>query len=115
MAEVKNLYLGVDHLVPTEDRILIKRLERKVESETGGGIIISSGRVMNDKGEFDDEVKGTQKEVNTYTAQVIEIGPKVKLVTKEHKVMISKFAGIEIEQGTEIYMIKEGDVIALVA
>lgn len=115
MADVKNLYLGVDHLTPTEDRILIKRLERKVEDVTGSGLIISSGRVMNDKGEFDDEVKGTQKEVNTYTAQVLAVGPKVKDVTEKHKIMISKFAGIEIEQGTDVYMIKEGDVIALVA
>lgn len=114
MADVRSLYLGVEYLVPTGDRILIKRLERKVEDTTGSGLIISSGRVMNDKGEFDEEVKGTQKEVNTYIAEVIEVGPLVVHVTTQNMIMVSKFAGIELEQGTNIYMIKEGDVIALV-
>jgi co-chaperonin GroES (HSP10) len=116
MADVKKLYLGVDFMTPTEDRILIKRLKKEVVSLTGGGLIVASGRKMNSKGEFiDEEVQGTAEEENTYYAEVIEVGPKVVTVTKEHKVMITRFAGIELTSGSNIYMIKEGDVIALVA
>ncbi len=115
MADIKKLYLGVDYLVPTEDRLLIKRLPREIESKTGSGIIVTTGKVMNDKGQFDEDVKGTQKEENTFYADVIEVGPKVSGVTVKNRIMITKFAGIEIIQGTELYMIKEGDVIALVA
>lgn len=114
MAEVKNLYLGVDHLVPTEDRLVIKRIKRPTEQVTGG-IIINTGRVMDEKGEFKDDIKGTQEEENTYYADVIAVGPKVKAVTIENRIMISKFAGIELMKGTDVFMIKEGDVMALVA
>jgi len=113
--EVKNLYLGVDYLVPTEDRILIKRLKKEVGSVTGSGLIISSGRVMNDKGEFDEAVEGTEKEENTYYADVLEVGPEVKGIKAGHKIMITKYAGVELVSGSNVFMIKEADAIAIVA
>ena len=115
MANVKHLYLGVDTLSPTGLYILIKRLPREIESISGTGIIVTSGRVMNDKGQFDEEAQGTAKEENTYYADVLEIGPEVKGISIGHRVMITKHAGMELIQGTNLFLIKQGDVLALVS
>lgn len=113
--DVKHLYLGVNTMEPTGVYILIKRLPREIESISGSGIIVTSGRVMNDKGQFDEEAQGTAKEENTYFADVLAIGPDVKGISPDHRVMITKHAGMELIQGTNIFLIKQGDVLALVA
>lgn len=86
-------------LKPLADRVIVKMLEK--EDTTKSGIIISGG--SQERQQF---------------ALVIEVGPgteKVKMeVIKGQKVIISKYAGTEIEYENENFIIvSQEDILAI--
>ena len=91
-------------LRPLNDRVVLKQLE--AEETTASGIILSSK----------DQEKPQE-------AEVIAVGPGAKVdgelvpvsVKVGEKVVYSKYAGMEVKQGDEKYIIvKDSDILAVV-
>ena len=91
-------------LIPLNDRVVLKQLE--AEETTASGIILSSK----------DQEKPQE-------AEVIAVGPGAKVdgellpvsVKVGEKVVYSKYAGMEVKQGDEKYIIvKDSDILAVV-
>ncbi len=92
-------------LIPLADRVVLKMTE--AEETTKGGIILT----------------GSAKE-KPQVAEVIEVGPGgvvdgkevVMTVKKGDKVITSKYSGTEIKiDGTEYIIVKQSDILAVVA
>lgn len=87
-------------LKPLEDRVLIKMYEN--EEKTKSGIILT----------------GNNKE-KSQIAKVIQVGPgneKVKIeVKKDDKVIINKYAGIQVEyDGQDLFIVNYNDILAII-
>ncbi len=80
-------------ITPTGNRVLVK-LNSAVDTLEGG--------IYVPKASQDKPQDGT----------VINVGPKVTMVTQGDRVLIPKFAGTEIERDT--YLLSEDDVLAIV-
>ncbi len=91
-------------LKPLGDRVVIKMIES--EETTKSGIILASNA----------------KE-KPQIAQVIEVGPgiteegkQIKMeVTKNDKVVVSKYSGTEVKyEGEDFIIVRQGDILAIV-
>ena len=91
-------------LKPLQDRVVIKMIES--EETTKSGIILASNA----------------KE-KPQIAQVIEVGPgiteegkQIKMeVTKNDKVVVSKYSGTEVKyEGEDFIIVRQGDILAIV-
>jgi len=85
-------------LQPVGERLLVKRVEKK-ENTTASGLVLPKEATMN----------------QTILGEVIEVGESVKDVAVGDTVLVSIFAGTDVEYGDEKYIIlKDYDVLALV-
>jgi chaperonin GroES len=91
-------------LRPLNDRVVLKQLE--AEETTAGGIILT-----------------TKEQEKPQEAEVIAVGPGSVVDGKNvpvsvkvgEKVVYSKYAGMEVKQGGETYIIvKDSDILAVV-
>jgi chaperonin GroES len=91
-------------LRPLNDRVVLKQLE--AEETTAGGIILT-----------------TKEQEKPQEAEVIAVGPGSVVDGKTvpvsvkvgEKVVYSKYAGMEVKQGGETYIIvKDSDILAVV-
>jgi chaperonin GroES len=92
-------------LIPTEDRILVKRLES--EEKTPGGIIIpDTAKEKPMYGEVISAGPGKKSENGSLIAMTLKAGDKV---------LFAKWSGTEVKVGAEEMLImKESDVLAIV-
>ena len=105
--------LNLTHITPTSGRLLIKRLPAEVKTESG--LIISTGRKVNSKGEL-EEIEDVAEEENTFYANIEAVGPDLpNYVVTGMRVMVSKHSGIELKKGSGILLIREADILAFVA
>lgn len=80
---------------PIKDRLLIK--PDTPEQMSAGGIVLP-----------------TVATESPYTGEVIAVGPMVKEVTKGDQVLYSRYAGTEIaEDGEDFMLLREPDVMAI--
>ena len=103
--------LNLTHITPTSGRLLIKRLPAEVKTESG--LIISTGRKVNQQGQL-EEIEDVAEEENTFYADVLAAGFDLPNLVGT-RVMVSKHSGIELKKGTGILLIREADILAFVA
>jgi co-chaperonin GroES (HSP10) len=104
--------LNLTHIAPTSGRLLIKRIPLEVKTESG--LIISTGRKVNQQGGL-EEIEDVADEENTFYADVLAVGPDLPANYVGSRVMSSKHSGIELKKGTGILLIREADILAFVA
>jgi len=85
---------------PLGKRILAKKLEEE-ERKTAGGIVLPES-AKNDK---------------VVRAKVLEVGTDEKFTVKKgEEILVSSFAGTEIEvEGEKLLLVKETDVLAVIS
>lgn len=91
---------------PLHDRILVQRLEDKVEKSGGGIIIPDSAKEKPQRGKVTAVGNG----------KTLDDGTKVELeVKKGDQVLFGKYAGTEVKiEGDEFLILREDDILAVV-
>lgn len=92
---------------PTGDNVVLKI--EKQENKTQSGIILAvtpQNNIKADRGIVVATGKGRRLNNGEFLEPVVKVGDNV---------IFSKFAGVEIESGEELYiMIKENDILAII-
>ena len=93
-------------LKPLHDRVLVRRTEN--EEKTAGGLIIpDSAKEKPSEGEIVSAGPGARKD----SGELIEMGVKAG-----DKVLFGKWSGTEVTiDGEELLMMKEGDIMGIIA
>lgn len=99
---------------PTLDRLIVEKSEVQ-EIKTASGIVISSGKTHTYNPQGGSQVKELEieEEDNVYEATVLVVSDSITSVKVGDKVLVSKYAGIQIRKIEKVYLISEKDILTI--